>query len=75
MDVSTTQLQLSNLNKVDATFSKKKKKSSEASEPNSSTSLIGVATFLRDNIMTVGLELSRNIVSEMLIQVNSNMII
>ncbi|MBA0686861.1 hypothetical protein Goari_014437 [Gossypium aridum] len=58
MDVSTTQLQLSNLNKVDATFSKKKKKSSEASEPNSSTSLIGVATFLRDNIMTVGLELS-----------------
>ncbi|MBA0560954.1 hypothetical protein Golob_017821 [Gossypium lobatum] len=75
MDVSTTQLQPSNLNKVDATFSKKKKKSSETSEPNSSTSLIGVATFLRDNITTVGLELSRNIVSEMLIQENSNMII
>ncbi|MBA0770308.1 hypothetical protein Gotri_018963, partial [Gossypium trilobum] len=75
MDVSTTQLQPSNLNKVDATFSKKKKKSSEASEPNSSTSLIGVATFLRDNIRTVGLELSRNIASEMLIQENSNMII
>ncbi|MBA0791287.1 hypothetical protein Gohar_015877 [Gossypium harknessii] len=55
MDVSATQSQQSNLNKVDSTFPKKKKKSSKASEPNSSTSLIDAATLLGDNIRTVDL--------------------
>ncbi|MBA0675316.1 hypothetical protein Goari_016868, partial [Gossypium aridum] len=39
-------------------FQKKKKKSSEASEPNSSTSLIDAATLLGNNIRTVDLQLS-----------------
>ncbi|MBA0822299.1 hypothetical protein Goarm_019108 [Gossypium armourianum] len=55
MDVSATQSQQSNLNKVDSTFPEKKKKSSKASEPNSSTSLIDAATLLGDNIRTVDL--------------------
>ncbi|MBA0640572.1 hypothetical protein Goklo_023496 [Gossypium klotzschianum] len=52
MDVSATQSQQFNPNKVDSTFPKKKK-SFEASEPNSSTSLIDAATLLGDNIRTV----------------------
>ncbi|MBA0694233.1 hypothetical protein Goari_004549, partial [Gossypium aridum] len=75
MNVSATQSQLSNPNKVDTTFSKKKKKSPEASEPNSSTSLIDVAMLLRNNIRIVGLELSRSIASEMFIKEKSSMII
>ncbi|MBA0636455.1 hypothetical protein Godav_025762, partial [Gossypium davidsonii] len=54
MDVSATQSQQFNPNKVDSTFPKKKK-SFEASEPNSSTSLIDAATLLGDNIRTVDL--------------------
>ncbi|KAK5825316.1 hypothetical protein PVK06_020136 [Gossypium arboreum] len=75
MNVSATQSQPSNPNKVDVTFSKKKKKSSEASEPNSSTSLIDVDMLLGDNIRIVGLELSRSIASEMFIKEKSSMII
>ncbi|MBA0568449.1 hypothetical protein Golob_005945, partial [Gossypium lobatum] len=75
MNVSATQSQLSNPNKVDTTFSKKKKKSPEASEPNSSTSLIDVAMLLRNNIRIVGLKLSRSIASEMFIKEKSSMII
>ncbi|MBA0758395.1 hypothetical protein Gotri_021400 [Gossypium trilobum] len=57
-----------------STFPKKKKKSSEASEPNSSTSLIDAATLLGDNIRTIDLQLSRSIASEVLIQEKSEMI-
>ncbi|KAH1056463.1 hypothetical protein J1N35_034528, partial [Gossypium stocksii] len=74
MNVSATQPQLSNPNKVDDIFSKKKKKSSEASEPNSSTSLIDVM-LLGDNIRTVGFELSRSIASKMFIKEKSSTII
>ncbi|MBA0789277.1 hypothetical protein Gotri_026297 [Gossypium trilobum] len=68
MDVSATQSHPSNPNKANSTFSKKKKKSSEVSEPISSTSLIDAITLLGDNIRT--LELSRSIASRMLIQEN-----
>ncbi|MBA0744005.1 hypothetical protein Gogos_006648 [Gossypium gossypioides] len=74
-DDLATQSQLSNPNKVDSTFSKKKRKSSEASESDSSTSLINAVTLLGDNIRIVGIELSRSIASEMLIQKKSEMII
>ncbi|MBA0753408.1 hypothetical protein Gogos_020266 [Gossypium gossypioides] len=74
MDVSATQSQQFNPNKVDSTFPKKKKKSSEASEPNSSTSLIDAAMLLGDNIRTVDLQLSRSIAFEVLIQEKSEMI-
>ncbi|KAK5776884.1 uncharacterized protein LOC108477226 [Gossypium arboreum] len=74
-DDLATQSQLSNPNKVDSTFSKKKRRSFEASEPYSSTSLIDAVTLLGDNIRIVGLELSRSIASEMLIQNKSKMII
>ncbi|MBA0736762.1 hypothetical protein Gogos_010267 [Gossypium gossypioides] len=75
MDVSATQSQSSNPNKVDSTFSNKKKWSSKASEPNFSTSFIDVSTLLGDNIRTVGLELSRSIASKKLIQEKLEMII
>ncbi|MBA0577517.1 hypothetical protein Golob_025053 [Gossypium lobatum] len=58
MDVLATQAQPFNPNKADSKFSKKKKKSSEVSEPISSTSLIDVATLLGDNIRTISLELN-----------------
>ncbi|MBA0723562.1 hypothetical protein Golax_004134, partial [Gossypium laxum] len=66
MDVSSTQSQPSNPNKVDSTFpkKKKKKKSSEARGSNSSTSLIDAAMLLGDNIRIVDLELRRSIASE-----------
>ncbi|MBA0772937.1 hypothetical protein Gotri_008248, partial [Gossypium trilobum] len=57
-DDLATQSQLSNPNKVDSTFLKKKTESSEASESDSSTSLIDAVTLLGDNIRIVGLELS-----------------
>ncbi|MBA0638170.1 hypothetical protein Godav_025376, partial [Gossypium davidsonii] len=53
MDVSATQSHPSNPNKANSTFSKKKKKSSEVSEPISSTSLIDAITLLGDNIRTL----------------------
>ncbi|MBA0805686.1 hypothetical protein Gohar_005179 [Gossypium harknessii] len=74
-DDLATQSQLSNPNKVDSTFLKKKRKSSEASESDSSTSLIDAVTLLGDNIRIVGLELSKSIAAEMLIQKKSEMII
>ncbi|MBA0767261.1 hypothetical protein Gotri_016170, partial [Gossypium trilobum] len=66
MNVSATQSQPYNPNKVDSTFPKKRKKSSEASGPDFSTSLIDVAMLLGDNIRTVDLELIRSIAFEML---------
>ncbi|MBA0563381.1 hypothetical protein Golob_008361 [Gossypium lobatum] len=62
-DDLATQSQLSNPNKVDSTFLKKKRKSFEASESDSSTSLIDAVTLLGDNIRIVGLDLSRSIAS------------
>ncbi|MBA0825996.1 hypothetical protein Goarm_010893 [Gossypium armourianum] len=67
MDVLATQSQPSKPNQDDSTFSKKKKKTSDVNEQISSTSLIDDVMLLRENIRTVGLELSRSIVSEMLI--------
>ncbi|KAK5826333.1 hypothetical protein PVK06_021251 [Gossypium arboreum] len=75
MDVSSTQSQSSNPKKIDFTFPKKKKKSSEARGSNSSTSLIDAAMSLGDNIRTVSLKLRRSIASKMLIQEMSEMII
>ncbi|KAA3477809.1 Chaperone DnaK [Gossypium australe] len=68
MDVSARQSHPSNPNKAYSTFSKKKKKSFEVSEPISSTLLIDAVRLLGDNIRTIGLELSRSIAFEMLIQ-------
>ncbi|MBA0701740.1 hypothetical protein Goari_022385 [Gossypium aridum] len=68
MDISATQSQPSNPNIVDSIFSKKIRKSSKVSKPNSSNSLIDAATLLGDNIRQVGFELSRSIGFEMLIQ-------
>ncbi|KAK5776615.1 hypothetical protein PVK06_044575 [Gossypium arboreum] len=73
MDLSTTQPQPSR-NQDDSTFSKKEKKISDESEQ-ISTSSIDVATLLAENIQTVGLEISRSIASEVLIQQNSEMVI
>ncbi|MBA0568422.1 hypothetical protein Golob_005919, partial [Gossypium lobatum] len=56
MDVSATQSHPSNPNKANSTFSKKKKMSSEVSEPISSTSLIDAITLLGDNIRTLELK-------------------
>ncbi|MBA0795687.1 hypothetical protein Gohar_006531 [Gossypium harknessii] len=67
MDVLAKQSQPSKPNQDDSTFSKKKKKTSDVNEQISSTSLIDDVMLLRENIRTVGLELSRSIVSEMLI--------
>ncbi|MBA0715973.1 hypothetical protein Golax_014844 [Gossypium laxum] len=47
---------------------KEEKKNSNVSEQISSTSHIGAATLLGRNIQTVGFELNRSIVSEVLIQ-------
>ncbi|MFQ6625780.1 hypothetical protein Gotur_005563 [Gossypium turneri] len=65
MDVLAKQSQPSKPNQDDSTFSKKKKKTSDVNEQISSTSLIDDVMLLRENIRTVGLELSRSIVSEM----------
>ncbi|MBA0736434.1 hypothetical protein Gogos_009990 [Gossypium gossypioides] len=48
-------------------FQRRKKKNSDVNEQISSISLIDDVMLLRENIRTVGLELSRSIVSEMLI--------
>ncbi|MBA0743432.1 hypothetical protein Gogos_006110, partial [Gossypium gossypioides] len=73
MDVSITQSQPSKPNQDDSTFSKKKKKIYNVSEQISSTSFIDATTLLGENIWTVGLELSRSIASEVLIQEKSEM--
>ncbi|KAG8485935.1 hypothetical protein CXB51_019283 [Gossypium anomalum] len=74
MDFSATQPQPPR-NQGDSTFSKKKKKISDASDHISSTSFIDAATLLAENIWTVGLEINRSIASEVLIQQKSEMFI
>ncbi|KAH1038563.1 hypothetical protein J1N35_040306 [Gossypium stocksii] len=71
MDLSVTQPQPTR-NQDDSTFSKKKKNISDASD---SSSFNGAATLLAENIRTVGLEISKSIASEALIQQKSEMII
>ncbi|MBA0626492.1 hypothetical protein Godav_004149, partial [Gossypium davidsonii] len=67
MDLSATQLQQPR-NQGDSTFSKKKEKIFNASYHISSTSFTDAATLLPKNIRTIGLEISRSIASEVLIQ-------
>ncbi|MFQ6621705.1 hypothetical protein Gotur_002208 [Gossypium turneri] len=56
-------------------FQKRKKKISDASEQISSTLFTDAATLFGENIRTVGLEISRSIASEVLIQQKSKMVI
>ncbi|KAH1107022.1 hypothetical protein J1N35_010790 [Gossypium stocksii] len=72
MDLSATQPQPVR-NQGESTFSKKKKKISDTSD--SSTSFNDAATLLAENIWTVGLEISKSIASEVLIQQKSEMTI
>ncbi|KAK5838120.1 hypothetical protein PVK06_006847 [Gossypium arboreum] len=72
MDLSGTQQQPA-INQGDSTFSKKKKKTSDASDHISSTSFNDAATLLAEKIETVGVEISRSIASEVLIQQRSEM--
>ncbi|KAG8478688.1 hypothetical protein CXB51_028509 [Gossypium anomalum] len=76
MDLSATQpqpeLQLAR-NQGDSAFSKKKKKIYDASD--FSTSFNDAATLLAENIRTVGLEISKSIASEVVIQQKSEMTI
>ncbi|MBA0662106.1 hypothetical protein Goklo_006298 [Gossypium klotzschianum] len=67
MDLSATQLQQPR-NQGDSTFSKKKEKIFNASYHISSTSFTDAATLLPKNIRTIGLDISRSIASEVLIQ-------
>ncbi|MBA0640353.1 hypothetical protein Goklo_023299, partial [Gossypium klotzschianum] len=62
-------------NQGDSTFSKKKKKIFDASDHISSTSFNDAATLLAENMRVVGVEISRSIASEVLIQQNSEMTI
>ncbi|KAG8492927.1 hypothetical protein CXB51_010200 [Gossypium anomalum] len=76
MDLSATQPQSEpqpTRNQGDSAFSKKKKKISDASD--FSTSFNDVATLLAKNIRTVGLEISKSIASEVVMQQNSEMTI
>ncbi|KAG8498679.1 hypothetical protein CXB51_005065 [Gossypium anomalum] len=72
MDLSGTQQQPA-INQGDSTFSRKKKKTSDASDHISSTSFNDAATLLAEKIETVGIEISRSIASEVLIQQRSEM--
>ncbi|XP_040938697.1 uncharacterized protein At2g29880-like [Gossypium hirsutum] len=72
MDLLGTQQQPA-INQCDSTFSKKKKKTSDASDHISSTSFNYAATLLAEKIETVGVEISRSIASEVLIQQRSKM--
>ncbi|MFQ6635187.1 hypothetical protein Gotur_010587, partial [Gossypium turneri] len=74
MDLSATQLQPAR-NQGDSTFLKKNKKISDASDHISSTSFNDAATLLAENIWIVGIEISRSIASEVLIQQKSEMTI
>ncbi|KHG04883.1 Replicative DNA helicase [Gossypium arboreum] len=74
MDLSATQLQPPR-NQGDYTFSKKKKKISDTSDIISSTLFIDAATLLAKNIKIVGLETSKGIASEVLIQQKLEMVI
>ncbi|KAK5786854.1 hypothetical protein PVK06_041500 [Gossypium arboreum] len=76
IDLSATQLQSEPQparNQGDSTFSKKKKKISDASD--FSTSFNDAAALLAENIRTVGLEISKSIASEVVIQQKSEMTI
>ncbi|XP_040932080.1 uncharacterized protein [Gossypium hirsutum] len=72
MDLSGTQQQPA-INQGDSTFSKKKKKTSDASDHISPTSFNDAATLLAEKIETVGVEISRSIASDVLIQQRSKM--
>ncbi|KAK5785120.1 hypothetical protein PVK06_039670 [Gossypium arboreum] len=72
MDLLATQPQPAR-NQGESTFSKKKKKISDASD--FSTSFNDAATLLAENIQTIGLEISKSIAFEVLIQQNSEMTI
>ncbi|MBA0607533.1 hypothetical protein Godav_019820 [Gossypium davidsonii] len=67
MDVLATQLQSLKPNQDGSTFSKKKKKISDGSEK-ISTSITDAAMLLGENIWTVGLELSKSITSDKVLQ-------
>ncbi|KAG8502272.1 hypothetical protein CXB51_002178 [Gossypium anomalum] len=76
MDLSATQPQPEPQlarNQGDSAFSKKKKKISDASD--FSTSFNDAAALLAENIRTVGLEISKSIASEVVIQQKSEMTI
>ncbi|KAG8492872.1 hypothetical protein CXB51_010167 [Gossypium anomalum] len=76
MDLSTTQPQPESQlarKQGDSAFSKKKKKISDASD--FSTSFNDAAALLAKNIQTVGLEISKSIASEVVIQQKSEMTI
>ncbi|PPR93104.1 hypothetical protein GOBAR_AA27562 [Gossypium barbadense] len=72
MDLSGIQQQPA-INQGDSTFSKKKKKTSDASDHISSTSFNDATTLLAEKIETVDVEISRSIASEVLIQQRSEM--
>ncbi|KHG04766.1 Replicative DNA helicase [Gossypium arboreum] len=72
MDLSATQLQPVR-NQGDSTSSKKEKKISDTSD--SFTSFNDAATLLAENIWIVGLEISKSLASEVLIQKKSKMTI
>ncbi|KAG8488877.1 hypothetical protein CXB51_016934 [Gossypium anomalum] len=72
MDLSGTQQEPA-INQGDSTFSRKKKKTSDASDHISSTSFNDAATLLAEKIETIGVEISRSIASEVLIQQRSEM--
>ncbi|KAH1064717.1 hypothetical protein J1N35_029704 [Gossypium stocksii] len=72
MDLSATQPQPAR-NQGDSAFSKKKKKISDASD--FSTSFNDAAALLAENIRTVGLEISKSIASEVVMQQKSEMTI
>ncbi|KAG8503094.1 hypothetical protein CXB51_000896 [Gossypium anomalum] len=74
MDLSGTQQQPA-INQGDSTFSRKKKKISDASDHISSTSFFDAATLLVEKIETIGVEISRSIAFEVLIQQKSEMTI
>ncbi|PPS11523.1 hypothetical protein GOBAR_AA09121 [Gossypium barbadense] len=72
MDLSATQPQPAK-NQGDSAFSKKKKKISDASD--FSTSFNDTAALLMENIWTIGIEISKSIASEVVLQQRSEMTI
>ncbi|KAG8499115.1 hypothetical protein CXB51_005530 [Gossypium anomalum] len=74
MNLSGTQQQPA-INQCDSTFSRKKRKISDASDHISSTSFNDAAILLAKNIRAIGVEISRSIASGVLIQQKSEMTI
>ncbi|KAK5842914.1 hypothetical protein PVK06_005333 [Gossypium arboreum] len=72
IDLSATQPQPAK-NQSDSTFSKKKKKISDVSD--FSTSFNDTAALLMENIWTIGIEISKSIASEVVLQQRSEMTI